>query len=94
MVLIFERTIPRKVLIGIMIVVFLAAVHPLVLNNTRRLFSGKSMFSFSREENYFRKHAGEYSLLSQAAEIVRNSGCRDVGLKLGGDTWIIHGESC
>ncbi|MBF0594437.1 MAG: glycosyltransferase family 39 protein [Candidatus Omnitrophica bacterium] len=86
-VVIFDRTLPRKVLIGLVTLAFLAALHPLVLNNTRRIFSEKSMFRFSREQNYFMKHPGEYELVGQVSQMISGMGCRDVGLKIGADTW-------
>ncbi|MEI6438019.1 MAG: hypothetical protein WCO69_04640 [Candidatus Omnitrophota bacterium] len=82
-----ERFVPRKFLAGIVVILFMAALHPLLLNNTRRIFSEKSMFRFSREQNYFSKHAWEYPVADRVVALLKKSDCREVGLKLGGDDW-------
>ncbi|MBF0386965.1 MAG: glycosyltransferase family 39 protein [Candidatus Omnitrophica bacterium] len=84
---VFEKAASRKLLIGAVLVAFLVAIQPLVLNNTRRLLSEKSLLRFSRTQNYFAKHPGEYSLVDQVSESLNGMGCRNVGIILGSDAW-------
>ncbi|MBF0386966.1 MAG: glycosyltransferase family 39 protein [Candidatus Omnitrophica bacterium] len=84
---IFEKCMPRKVFIGVLVVTFLAAAQPLGLNNTRRLFSNKSMFLFSREQLYFVRDRGWYFKVAPVAKALRELACRDVGVRLGSDEW-------
>lgn len=86
-VYVMEKFFHRRVIIVIVLVAFCAGLHPLVLNNTRRLFSAKAMFRQARQVNYFVKHSWEYPLASKVWEDLKSAGCRDLGLKTGEDGW-------
>jgi hypothetical protein len=84
---ILARSLSPKVMAGIGVFLVLAGLHPLILNNTRQLVSQKAMFHFSREQNYFMKHSGQYQLVSRVTGFLKGIDCREAGLKIGPDGW-------
>ncbi len=86
-VIVLERSCSRKVLIFLFGLLFLASLHPLTLNNTRRIFPEKSMFLYTREQLYFSRWRSAVMMYQTILRDIRAAGCSSVGIIMGGDSW-------
>jgi hypothetical protein len=78
---------PRIVVVVVMALVLATSVPALFWNNTRSLLSKSSILRVDRELYYFAKHWPDYPFYRQSAAILSEINCRDLGLKIGSDTW-------
>ncbi|MBF0486268.1 MAG: glycosyltransferase family 39 protein [Candidatus Omnitrophica bacterium] len=78
----------RKWIVWILSAIFLCLAVPVLLHNNSRPISGeKTIFSFPWSYQYFWKRPDLLEPYHNAAQIITKSGCRHVGINIGGDSW-------
>jgi hypothetical protein len=86
-VVVLTRFWSARTLVIMALVLVLGGVPYLFWNNSRRIFSEKSMFLSSRKQIYFAKNRAEYEVYRKIADALVDMGCRDIGLHTGAAYW-------
>jgi hypothetical protein len=82
-----ERILSFKGRVIIVVFLIIAAV-PFVINGyPRRLVGKKAIIQLPREQRYFVHSPPTYFFYKTAADLVKHSGCKEVGLMIGSDDW-------
>ncbi|MFH0753797.1 MAG: hypothetical protein V2A70_04465 [Candidatus Omnitrophota bacterium] len=79
-----DKKIGRWLVLSIVVV---SALFFLLEHQSRPLVGKNRLMVFDRNEYYFMKKPRVARSFFQAADIIRSSGCKDVGLIQGGDSW-------
>ncbi|MFA5089006.1 MAG: glycosyltransferase family 39 protein, partial [Candidatus Omnitrophota bacterium] len=88
----FAATVLPKIMndkfrISVALLLFAGALPWLFLNHSRPLLAAKNIFTTGRMEQYFANNPGFRYSYEQAAQEAKSTGCRQIGLSLGGNSW-------
>jgi len=84
---VFSLFVPRKIHLWIGGLLFVTSLPWIFLNESRPLFKEKNIFNTPRIEQYFANNPGFYFSYERTVASLKESGCSDIGLFFGADTW-------